>query len=83
MLATLLHLQARNLLHMGYDDVLFSILVFVILVSVYHATYNRYLHPLHKFPGPFWASVTDFYNTHLFATRRGHEELLGLHEKYG
>ncbi len=38
---------------------LLPLLCFLALVG--KGIYNRYFHPLSKFPGPFWASVTDLY----------------------
>lgn len=53
--------------------------VYVLLNSVY----NRYLHPLRRFPGPFWGSVTEFYKLWLFATKESHTIEYDLHKKYG
>ena len=80
MLASLLLLQASKLLKFGVYHILAVIIVFVIVAN---AIYNRYFHPLHKFPGPFWGSVTDLYNTYLLSTRQVHVKQLRLHEQYG
>ena len=48
-----------------------------------HVTYNRYFHPLRHFPGPFWGSIKDIYNTYLFGTSRNHPKVLHVHKKYG
>ena len=62
------------------------ILVFLSLCAfglILRILYNLFIHPLAKFPGPFWGSVTDFYKTYLVGTKRFHLELLALHEQYG
>jgi hypothetical protein len=48
--AALTFLSLRNL-------VLAAFAYFIARV-VYQIVYYRYFHPLSKFPGPFWASVT-------------------------
>ena len=83
MLASLLYLQAPKVLNVGVYHVLAAILVSAILALLCHAIHNRYFHPLHSFPGPFWGSVTDLYNTYLFGTRQVHLEQLRLHQQYG
>lgn len=80
MLALLLSLRAPKVLDVNIYHVLLAIFAVVILALICHAIYNRYYHPLHKFPGPFWGSVTDLYNTYLFGTRQVHIEQLRLHE---
>lgn len=45
--------------------------------------YNRYFHPLRKFPGPFWGSLMDVYHTYLMWRKSSHTEQLALHKKHG
>ncbi|KAF4308372.1 cytochrome p450 family protein [Botryosphaeria dothidea] len=67
----------------GISTVVFIAFVGSILSLVYYCTYQRVLSPLAKYPGPFWASLTDVW----FATQRFqpqfHRELIRLHETYG
>jgi hypothetical protein len=39
-------------------NILLAPFLYVILKFVYQIVYYRFFHPLSKFPGPFWASVT-------------------------
>ncbi|KAH0527011.1 hypothetical protein TsFJ059_002055, partial [Trichoderma semiorbis] len=45
--------------------------------------YQRYLHPLAKFPGEFAASITDFKKASYFWSLSIDKKILSLHEKYG
>jgi uncharacterized protein (DUF983 family) len=48
--------------------------------------YRRWLHPLAKIPGPFWASVMHFYivKYNLFSGRsQFYKQIEKLHEQYG
>ena len=69
-----------NLLLSHYFLFFFSLCTFLLILRI---LYNLSIHPLAKFPGPFWGSVTDFYKTYLVGTKRFHLELLALHEQYG
>jgi hypothetical protein len=62
---------------------LLFVLAYVAFSFLYQIICYRFFHPLRKFPGPFWGSVTRLYIAyHNFF---GHEpELLAeLHKKYG
>ena len=83
MLASVLSLWAPKLLDSGIYHVLLAMLVFIACVATYNALYNRYFHPLHRFPGPFWGSVTDLYHTYLLSTSQVHLKQLRLHQAYG
>lgn len=56
-------------------------LLFVILVL--RGVYNRYLHPLSKTPGPFWASITDLYKLSALWSGDVSEFAIRLHQRYG
>ena len=43
--------------------------------------YNRHFHPLSKFPGPFWGSVTDLYLVYMITSVPTFG--LELHKKHG
>lgn len=45
--------------------------------------YQRYLHPLAKFPGPFWASITNFWKVYELSTLALPTRMCRVHEKYG
>lgn len=45
--------------------------------------YNRYFHPLRHFPGPFWASVSNFWKLYIVSTKESHTRGIKYHEKYG
>ncbi|MCJ1424479.1 hypothetical protein MMC29_002367 [Sticta canariensis] len=45
--------------------------------------YNRYFHPLRHFPGPFWASVSDFWKLYFCLTKETHTRGIKLHDRYG
>ena len=83
MLASMLSLWAPKLFDSGIHHVLSAILVLIFCVATYNALYNRYFHPLHRFPGPFWGSVTDLYHTYLLGTGQVHLKQLRLHQSYG
>ena len=83
MLASMLSLWAPKLLDPGTHHVLLAMLVLIFCVATYTALYNRYFHPLHRFPGPFWGSVTDLYHTYLLSTSQVHLKQLRLHQAYG
>lgn len=54
----------------------------VFYVAVY-IIYQRYFHPLAKFPGPFLASLTDLWQASEFLHLKQPYNLTALHEKYG
>ena len=45
--------------------------------------YRVYFHPLSKYPGPFWAKVTDLYQTYHAWKGDRHLEFWRCHERYG
>ncbi|KAI9734297.1 MAG: hypothetical protein M1834_002401 [Cirrosporium novae-zelandiae] len=53
--------------------------IFVVVVIVYRLT----LHPLAKYPGPFWAKITDWYSVYHAWKCDRHIEFYRCHEKYG
>lgn len=83
MLASIVPIDSHLWPYFGPKDI--SILTFYLVLFAFgcKAIYNRYFHPLHIFPGPAWGSITDVYNTYLFATSRVHLEMLKLHQEYG
>lgn len=83
MLLSFLSKTVFSLLDLGFEHAFISTLMLSMLVIGYKYTYALYFHPLCKFPGPFWGSVTDFYKTYLFSTREFHIRLLSLHRNYG
>lgn len=54
-----------------------------ILYLLVYIIYQRFFHPLAKYPGPFLASVTDLWQVHQFLTLRQPYHLTELHAKYG
>lgn len=48
-----------------------------------YVVYQRYFHPLAKYPGPFWASITPFWKLWQFLNYRLPQSILELHQKYG
>lgn len=53
------------------------------LALLANGIYNRYFHPLRHVPGPFWASVTDFWKLYICMTKESHIRGLELHKVYG
>ena len=63
---------------------MFLLLAFtsVVLASLY-VVYQRTWHPLAGYPGPFWASITDFWGARAFWSGQHPYILTELHAKYG
>ncbi|KAJ5287477.1 hypothetical protein N7478_003163 [Penicillium angulare] len=53
------------------------------LSLVGYVVYQRYFHPLSKYPGPFLASLTDLWQVHQFMTLKQPYALTELHKRYG
>ncbi|OAG08363.1 cytochrome P450 [Paraphaeosphaeria sporulosa] len=47
------------------------------------ATYRASLHPLARYPGPWWAALTDWYTVYHIMKGDRHIDFYHLHEKYG
>ena len=73
-------LQSRSI---SLLQLIYVSLASLIIVVVGNLIRNRYHHPLHKFPGPFSGSITDFYKTYLLSTGNYHERVRSLHQVYG
>lgn len=65
-------------LHLGYAAV-----ALLSLYCIAYIVYQRFLHPLAQYPGPFWASVTDAWQVLEFLSLKQPYHLTELHEKYG
>ncbi|KAG9188845.1 benzoate 4-monooxygenase [Alternaria panax] len=50
---------------------------------IIYIIYQRFLHPLAKYPGPFLASLTDLWQVSEFLSLKQPYNLTALHEKYG
>ncbi len=64
-----------------FGNAVLSLIIFLLLRAIYRLT----LHPLAKFPGPFWARITSIYGMSYDLTGdRGYSLTFpALHEKYG
>ncbi|KAK8134787.1 hypothetical protein PG984_006799 [Apiospora sp. TS-2023a] len=60
-----------------------GVLSLLFLYLLTRAVYNRYLHPLCHFPGPFWASVTSLWYFQTIRLSKPGNLQSALHEKYG
>lgn len=60
-----------------------STILITLLYALYRGIYNRYFHPLRHFPGPFWATLSDFFKLWILHTKQAHTLGLKYHEKYG
>jgi hypothetical protein len=56
-----------------------ALLLYSILTVIYRLT----LHPLAKYPGPFWAKVTGWYNAYHCWKKDRHLDQYRCHQKYG
>lgn len=69
----------------SWQFLLSSYLLIILLLGlsavIVNGVYNRYFHPLSKFPGPFWASVTDLYLVYMISSVPTYG--LELHKKHG
>ncbi|KAH8812118.1 cytochrome P450 [Xylogone sp. PMI_703] len=65
------------------SNILISILGGVSLVSTAYVVYQRFLSPLAKFPGPFWASLSPLWKLIVFRRGDFHLTIQRLHDKYG
>jgi len=52
-------------------------------LAIAYTVYYRWLHPLARYPGPFWASVTNIWKAYHLSTLHLPDKLVSLHEQYG
>ncbi|KAI1132468.1 cytochrome P450 [Nemania abortiva] len=64
----------------GLTMMICTLLVGLLAVQV---TYNLYLHPLAKFPGPFWARASTLWRFRQSMSGRFHRVIQENHNKYG
>ena len=72
--------RATQLLFPSFRAVLGLVVINSLLLPL---LYNRYFHPLRKFPGPSSGSLMDAYHTYLMWRKSGHTEQLALHKQHG
>ncbi|KAJ5596154.1 hypothetical protein N7450_002612 [Penicillium hetheringtonii] len=65
------------------DHLLLFITAFFAIYCIGLIIYNRFFHPLAKYPGPFLASITDIWQLCQFLTLKQPYKLTELHAKYG
>lgn len=56
---------------------------FLVSYVVMTTVYNLYLHPLAKYPGPFWCKLSSIPSWYYTKNQDRHLWLLSLQEKYG
>ncbi|KAF2139253.1 uncharacterized protein K452DRAFT_254487 [Aplosporella prunicola CBS 121167] len=68
---------------LSIGSLIFAGVGYVVLRVLYQIVYYRFLHPLAKFPGPFWASVTRLWVAYHNLKEDECQVELELHKKYG
>ena len=61
----------------------FALIALFLISLMAYAFYYRFLHPLSKYPGPFWASITNGYKAYQISTLDLPHKLVSLHDQYG
>jgi hypothetical protein len=56
---------------------------FAVIYVTYYVIYQRYFHPLSRFPGPFLASLTDLWQVYQFLSLKQPYNLTDLHAQHG
>ena len=77
------HIRAADYLYVSIMKSIVLFLVGIVVFICFQNVYNRYFHPLSKFPGPFWASQTDVWKTYHLCTKRLPNTFTLLHRRYG
>ncbi|KAF2753440.1 flavonoid 3',5'-hydroxylase [Pseudovirgaria hyperparasitica] len=65
------------------QNVLLVLFLLLLLSVAYQVVYNRFFHPLSKFPGPYWASVTRLYTVYHSIVGDAHLNEYEAVKKYG
>lgn len=60
-----------------------SFIAYIVFKIIYQIVYYRFFHPLAKFPGPFWASVTRLWITWENLKETEYLTCYELSKKYG
>jgi hypothetical protein len=60
-----------------------SAFLLVVTYTLYTIYYRLYLHPLAKYPGPFWARISDLPSFYYTSKQDRHVWLLRLQQQYG
>jgi hypothetical protein len=60
-----------------------SVAIILAFNLIIYSVYQRFLHPLAKYPGPFLASLTDLWQVYQFMALQQPYNLTKLHAKYG
>ncbi|KAK0381052.1 hypothetical protein CLIM01_01628 [Colletotrichum limetticola] len=76
-------MDAKQLLPVATAHPFASITAFLAVLIGLYTFYYRKIHPLARFPGPFLASVTNFWRLRELWNMHLPETLVVLHEKYG
>ena len=73
----------NSILNLPVLHVKFFVPLLLIVYALWRLIYQHLWHPLHKFPGPFWASQTHLWKVYYMWTLRMPEEMLRVHRIYG
>ncbi|KAJ5835982.1 cytochrome protein [Penicillium robsamsonii] len=55
----------------------------ILIYAIWTVIYNRYVHPLSQYPGPFLVSISRLPHAGAYLTGQLHTYVKSLHEKYG
>ena len=69
--------------HYQLQSIVLTVGVIAVGALLARGIYNRYFHPLRDFPGPVWASVSDFWKLYICWTKESHTIGIELHKLYG
>ncbi|KAK4041875.1 cytochrome P450 [Parachaetomium inaequale] len=78
----LLHLEQYNVVRAAILTSLFTPSYFAGLYTSI-ALYRLFFHPLRRFPGPFWARLSNLYHARIIRKSDNYLVIQKLHEKYG
>ncbi|PMD39569.1 cytochrome P450 [Hyaloscypha variabilis F] len=67
----------------GWLSLAFFLFVTVTISIGNRVVYNLYFHPLAKFPGPWYAVISEFFFSYNIISGSSHLRMRALHEKYG